>query len=197
MSKVRRGPWAVESDRVIYENPWMTVRYHDVLHDSGRGHEYTIISFKNRATGIVPLFENGDTVLVGQHRFPLDRYSWEIPEGGCSPSEEPYEAALRELKEETGLTASNHSEILQLDLSNSITDERAWCYLGWGLEDGQATPEETESITLKRLAFQEALRMAHEGLITDAISVASLLRISHLARRNALPEQWMNTLLAP
>ncbi len=192
MTNTRRGPWAISDHKLIYENPWMTVRYHDVIHNSGHAHEYTTIAFKNRATGIVPLFENGETVLVGQHRFPLDRYSWEIPEGGCPPQEEPHEAALRELREETGLTASNYKEILQLDLSNSITNERAWCYVSWGLNQGEAMPEETEDIALKKIQFSDALEMVEAGEMTDAISVASLLRISYLARNEQLPEPWMN-----
>ena len=192
MTKARRGPWAISDHKLIYENPWMTVRYHDVIHSSGRAHEYTTVAFKNRATGIVPLFENGDIVLVGQHRFPLDRYSWEIPEGGCPAHEQPHEAALRELREETGLTADHYTEILQLDLSNSITDERAWCYVSWGLEQGEATPEETEDIALKRIDFSSAMKMIGAGEITDAISVACLLRIAYLAQNGQLPEPWMN-----
>ncbi len=195
MTNTRRGPWTVEAHRLIYDNPWMTIQYHDVLHDSGHTHEYTTVSFKNQATGIVPLFENGDTVLVGQHRFPIDRYSWEIPEGGCAPDEEPSVAALRELKEETGLTASSHIEILQMDLSNSITNERAWCFLAWSLEEGEASPEETESISLKRLPFREVLSMVSKGDITDAVSVATLMRVHHLASLNGLPEPWMNEVL--
>ena len=192
MTNARRGPWAISDHKLIFENPWMSVRYHDVIHSSGRAHEYTTVTFKNRATGIVPLFENGETVLVGQHRFPLDRYSWEIPEGGCPPHEEPYQAALRELQEETGLTASNYAEILQLDLSNSITDERAWCYVSWGLDQGEPSPEETEDIALKKIGFSSVMEMVGRGDITDAISVACILRIAYLAQSGQLPEPWMN-----
>ncbi len=192
MDKPRRGPWIIEGHRLVYENPWMTIRYHDVTHDSGVGHEYTTISFKNRATGIVPLFENGDTVLVGQHRFPTDRYSWEIPEGGCPPHETPEQAARRELQEETGLTARNTKEILQVDLSNSITDERAWTFIAWDLSHGEGSPEETESIAMKRLPFSDVISMVDRGDVTDVVSVVCLLRIADLARRGDLPEPWMN-----
>ncbi len=191
----KRGPLTVHGEQPVFGNPWIiAVNYH-VSAPSGREFTYTLVHFRNWATGIVPLHEDGTVTLVGQHRFALDRYSWEIPEGGASEEEGPLAGAQRELAEEAGLAAADWREILQLHLSNSVTDEHAFVYLATGLSPAVATPDDTEDITVKRLPFAEALAMVNSGEITDSITVAALLKVSHMARAGELPGG-LNDLLA-
>jgi 8-oxo-dGTP pyrophosphatase MutT (NUDIX family) len=149
----------------------------------GRDGLYGVVHFKHRAIAILPIDAQGHTWLVGQHRFPLDAYSWELPEGGGALDDDPVRAAQRELKEETGLEAESYRHILTMHLSNSVSDEVSESFLATGLTQGHAEPEGTEELRIKRVPFAEALEMALDGRITDALSVATILRAQLLFLR--------------
>jgi 8-oxo-dGTP pyrophosphatase MutT (NUDIX family) len=181
-----RGPWTVHAERTAYENPWMRVREFDVTRPDGEPGVYGVMSPRNLALAILPVHADGTVSLVGQHRFALDRYSWEIPEGGGRLDGDPLVCARRELKEETGLTADSWLEILQLDLSNSITDERAIGFLATGLHCGEPEPEGTEVLRTRQIPFLDALDEAMSGRIRDALTVAMLLRAYYMAQQGLL-----------
>lgn len=168
--------WKKLDSRTVYENERMVVREDRVINPGGGQHDYGYVHFKGLAVAILPVDENGNTWLVGQSRYTLDAYSWELPMGGAARAEDPLLAAQRELQEETGLTATHWRELMHLHTSNSITDEAGVVYVATGLSQGDAAPEETEDITVRKLPVEEAVRMALDGEITDAISVAGLLR---------------------
>jgi 8-oxo-dGTP pyrophosphatase MutT (NUDIX family) len=179
------NPWTRRTRRVAYENPWITVWHDDVVRPDGRVGIYGVVHYKNRAVGVVALDDADRVLLVGQYRYTLDLYSWEIPEGGAAPGEEPLAAAKRELLEETGCSAARWQELLRAHLSNSVSDEEAIIYLAHGLTDGTAEPEGTERLQVRRVLFSEALAMVQRGEITDAISVMALQQVA--LRRAALP----------
>ncbi|WP_158796603.1 NUDIX hydrolase [Pedobacter sp. L105] len=170
------NPWTIVDSRKIYENNWIGLTEHQVINPSGGKGIYGEVHFRNHAIGILPLDEEMNTWLVGQYRFPLKAYSWEIPEGGGPLGLEPLDSAKRELLEETGLTATDWKELLQMHLSNSVSDELATVYIARGLTMGTAEPEETEELVLRKLPFEEAYQMAMDGRITDSVSVAALLK---------------------
>jgi 8-oxo-dGTP pyrophosphatase MutT (NUDIX family) len=176
MSDIQNGPWTILSKKKIYDNPWIDVDHHEVLQPSGQKGIYGTVHFKNLAIAILPLDDEGNTWLVGQHRFPLRQYSWEIPEGGAPQGELPLEAAKRELREETGLTATSWEKILEMHLSNSVTDERAIAFIARGLTEGPSDPEGTEDISLKKVPFDLVYQDVLQGNITDALTVATVLR---------------------
>ena len=167
--------WKKLSSKKIYDNPWITVVEDQVINPGGGQNLYGVVHFKNKAIAIVPLDEDGNTWLVGQERYTLGRYSWELPMGGAADGEEPIEAARRELKEETGLTASRWSQVLRLHVSNSITDEEGFVFIAEDLEEGEPDFDETEDLQIQKLPLSEAVAMVSRGEITDAISVAALL----------------------
>ncbi|WP_374165888.1 NUDIX domain-containing protein [Arcticibacter sp. MXS-1] len=171
------NPWTITSAQEIYDNPWIQVTQFGVINPSGGSGIYGKIHFKNRALGILPLDKDYNTWLVGQYRFPLNQYSWEIPEGGGPLGTDPLESAKRELMEETGLTASQWTEIQQIHLSNSVSDEFGYIFLAQGLEQGTSQPEETEDLQVKKLPFEEAYKMVLDGKITDSVSIAAILRV--------------------
>jgi 8-oxo-dGTP pyrophosphatase MutT (NUDIX family) len=191
----QRGPWSVLSERVIYDNPWIAVSEYQVLNPKGNPGIYGVVHLKNLALGVVPIDDQGRVVLVGQHRFPLDYYSWEIPEGGGPLDVDPSVSAARELAEETGLVATHMVEILQPVLSNSVTDERAYLYLAWGLAQGVAQPDDTEDLALRRVPFKDALAMALSGEINDAMSVMALMRVALMKATGTLPKGFDSRLL--
>ncbi|HWB92543.1 MAG TPA: NUDIX hydrolase [Puia sp.] len=174
------NPWKILAEKRIYDNPWIGITEYDVLNPSGGRGIYGKVFFKNLAIGVVPLDGEGYTWLVGQYRFPLDRYSWEIPEGGGDPGVPPVESAKRELLEEAGLVAAEWVELMQMHLSNSVTDEHAIIFVARGLEQREAMPEETEQLVIKRAPFEEAYRMVERGEITDSMSVAAILKVKLL-----------------
>ena len=170
------NPWTILSEAEKYDNPWIKITQYDVLNPSGSKGIYGTVHFKNHAIGVVPLDEEMNTYLVGQYRFPLNRYSWEIPEGGCPLNEEKLEAAQRELLEETGLKAKHWLRILDVHLSNSVSDEAGTIYVATGLSQHEAVPEETEQLVIKKLPFDEAFDMVKRGEITDSLSVSAILQ---------------------
>lgn len=172
-----RNPWTILGEKPIYENTWIKVTEFDVLNPSGGKGIYGKVHFRHIAIGILPLDENGNTWLVGQYRFTLNAYSWEIPEGGGVMGVAPVESAQRELKEETGLEAARWDKILTMHLSNSCSDEISEIFLARDLKIGEAQPEETEELIVKKLPFAEAYAMVQRGEITDAMSVAAILKV--------------------
>ncbi len=176
------NPWQTLASEQRYANAWIEVTHHDVVTPGGTPGIYGTVHFKHLAIGILPIDAEGFTWLVGQYRYPLQRYSWEIPEGGGEPGATPLESAKRELKEETGLAAAGWDLLLELDLSNSVTDEHAFIYLARDLTPGASSPEDTEQLSLRRLPFEEAYAMALDGRITDVMSVAALLRYKLMLR---------------
>lgn len=170
--------WKTLSSRVVFDNPWITVFEDRVVNPGGGNNDYGHVHFKNRAVAIVPLDEEGNTWLVGQDRYTLGINTWELPMGGAPLEESPLEAARRELKEETGLTAGKWTELMHLHTSNSITDEAGIVFIAEELTEGESEPEETENIRLRKLKLIEAVEMALRGEITDAISVAALLNVA-------------------
>jgi 8-oxo-dGTP pyrophosphatase MutT (NUDIX family) len=172
-----KNPWTVVSEKTMYDNSWIRVNEFDVINPNGGAGIYGKVHFKNTAIGVLPLDSNLDTYLVGQYRFTLDAYSWEIPEGGGLSSEDPLDAAKRELVEETGLIAKEWNQLLVMHLSNSISDEYAVLFLARDLEQSIPTPDDTEKLTIRKLPFEEAFSMVEQGLITDAISVAVIQKV--------------------
>ncbi len=177
----RRSPWRRNTRTVAYENRWLTVWHDQVFRPDGTPGVYGVVHFANLAVGVVAIDTEDRVVLVGQHRYTLDAWSWEIPEGGVPPDEDPAAGAARELREETGLVAATWRELARVHLSNSVTDEAGILYLATDLAEGAAAPEETEVLEVWRVPFQEALAMTLDGRITDSLSVVALQRVA-LAR---------------
>lgn len=180
------NPWQTLTTRNVYENPWIRVEHRDVLNPSGGPGIYGVIHFKNTAIGIVPLDRDGNTWLVGQYRYTLERYSWEIPEGGGPMGIDPLESAKRELLEETGITAAHWTPLLEMHTSNSVTDEYGVAFVAQELSFGEAQPEETEQLQVQRLPFQQVVNMVMQGEITDSLSMIAILKVHEWLRNGTL-----------
>ena len=167
------NPWRTLGSRRVYENPWISVREDSVIRPDGEPGIYGVVHYKNTAVGVLPV-EDDHVYLVGQYRYPLEQYSWEIPEGGCPEDEEPLRAARRELKEETGLEAESWRRLGETFLSNSVADEYAVWFLATDLVPGDQQPEGTEVIGVRRVPLREAVAMVMDGRITDALSALAL-----------------------
>ena len=177
---MKHKSWQRLSSSVVFENDWMQVREDDVINPGGGRNRYGHVHFKNRAVAIIPLDEDDNTWLVGQERYTLGEYSWELPMGGAPLDEDPFVAAQRELAEETGIRASSWSKLMRLHTSNSITNECGLVFIARELSYGTTAFEETEDLAVRKLPLDDAVQMAVAGEITDAISVAALLRIKLL-----------------
>ncbi len=184
-----RNPWSVRSSEVRYENPWISVRHDEVIDPSGRSGTYGVVSPRNLAVGVLPILDDGSVLLVGQYRYPLDRYSWEMPEGGGAKDVDPLASIARELREETGHEASRWLAVVDMALSNSLTDEWAMCWVAWGLRlraEG-AEPESTEDLAIWHVPYPEAVEMVWSGKIFDSMTVATLAKVEAMRLRGELP----------
>ncbi len=176
------SPWRRRSRRLVYENPWVSVLHDEVDRPDGRPGIYGVIHFQNHAVAIVAIDDRNRVVLVGQWRYTLDAYSWELPEGGVPPAETPLAGAQRELREETGLGAATWRDVGRIAVSNSVTDELGTIFLATGLSQGDPSPDATEDLRLRWVDFDEALAMIDDGRITDLLTIAALERVGRLRR---------------
>lgn len=176
----RANPWQTLRTKTSFENPFFTVSERDVITPAGEPGYYGVIHFKRHAVGAIPIDTDGSTWLVGQYRYPHDRYEWEIPEGGADPGESPLDCARRELFEETGISAARWELLQEMQVSNSVTDEVSTTFLARGLSFSEPRPDGTEQLAIRKLPLADAIDLAIDGTIRDSISVASLLKLRAL-----------------
>lgn len=180
------NPWTTRSVQTRYENPWIRVDHHDVLTPAGTTGIYGVVNFKNLAIGVVPIDAEGYTWLVGQYRYAMGAYSWEIPEGGGPLTDTPLASAQRELHEEVGLQAARWDKILEMDLSNSVSNEKAIIYVARELSMHSAHPEETEQLALRRIPFEQLYQEVCAGKHRDSLTVAAVMRIKLMQLEGSL-----------
>lgn len=182
----QRGPWKTLRIEERYSTPWISVSHHDVIDPSGSPGIYGVVHFRNLAVGIVPLDDELNTWIVGQHRYPIDTYSWEIPEGGGRRDRPALESAQRELREEVGIVAHRWTEVLQMDLSNSASDEVAIIFVAQDLEFHEPEPDHNEELAMRKLPFDELFSMVMRGEVRDSLTVAAVMKVRLLLDRGEL-----------
>lgn len=180
---MKKKDWQTITNTRVYENPWLEIQHHEVVNPSGNDGIYGVVHFKNLAIGIIPLDEKGNTWIVGQHRYPLKTYSWELPEGGGAINEKPIESAKRELKEEVGIKATKWTKLMEIHTSNSVTDEHAFVFVAQDLTFGETEHDETEDITIRKIHFSELVEMVMNDEITDSITIAAVLKLQLMIER--------------
>lgn len=180
------NPWKTLSSEIIYDNPWIEVSHREVINPGGKAAMYGVVHFKNLALGILPLDSDYNTWVVGQYRYPIDLYTWEIPEGGGDISLEPLESAKRELREETGIIAEEWTLIQEMYLSNSATTEKALLYVARDLSFVEPDPDEDEKLQIRKIPFDELYRMVIEGSVNDSLTVTTVLKVKLMIEQGEL-----------
>ena len=180
MAMEERGPWKTVSIEERYATPWIAVSHHEVIDPSGAPGIYGVIHFKNLAVGVIPLDEDLNTWIVGQYRYPIQAYSWEIPEGGGRRDLPPVESAKRELREEVGIMAGTWTEVLRMDLSNSASDEEAVIFVAQDLSFHEPEPDHNEELAMRKVPFRELFDRVMSGDLRDSLTVAAVLKVQRL-----------------
>lgn len=180
MAMEERGPWKTVSIEERYATPWIAVSHHEVIDPSGAPGIYGVIHFKNLAVGIIPLDEDLNTWIVGQYRYPIQAYSWEIPEGGGRRDLPPVESAKRELREEVGIVAGTWTEVLRMDLSNSASDEEAVIFVAQDLNFHAPEPDHNEELAMRKVPFRELFDRVMSGELRDSLTVAAVLKVQRM-----------------
>jgi len=175
---INQNPWKTKAVKSVYDNSWIEVEHHDVITPNGTEGIYGKVKFKNYAIGIIPIDENLNTWIVGQYRYTINEYSWEIPMGGGPLKSDPLSSAKRELKEETGIIAQDWRQILRVHTSNCVTDEVGYIFVARGLKFGKTNFDDTEDLKIKKVPFVDLLSMIHRGEITDLMSVAGIQKLA-------------------
>ena len=181
----KENPWQTLSIKEVYDNPWINITHREVLDFSKKQGIYGKVHFKNIAVGVLPLDKDLNTWIVGQYRYTLDQYSWEMPEGGGEMGVDPILSAQKELLEETGITASKWTKVLDIHTSNSVTDEYGICYIAQDLTYGEAEPESCEDLEIKKIPFEELYQMVMRGEITDSLTIATVMKVKLMLLENS------------
>lgn len=190
----RRPQWQGGAHQTVFQNPWIRLETHEVIAPTGKPGQYGLVRFANRGIGIVPLHADGTVSVVGQSRFAVGAYSWELPEGGVPHDEDPLEGAKRELREEAGLSAATWREILNFDMSNSVTDEVGIGFLATDLSPIEVEPDETEVFDYARIPFKTLLEAVIKGQVRDGLTIVCVLRVYHMAKSGALEPELIRAL---
>jgi ADP-ribose pyrophosphatase len=180
------NPWTTLDTKLVYDNPWLKITQSDVLNPNGNPGIYGVVHFKNLAIGVVPLDEDGNTWLVGQYRYPLNEYSWEIPEGGGKIGVNPLLSAQRELSEETGILANKWTKIQEFNTSNSCTDEHSILYLAQDLIFNQAHPDDDELLAIQKINICDLYQKVINSDIKDSLTVVAIYKVAQLIRSNEI-----------
>jgi len=180
-------PWKLLEIRRSFDCPLFTVRSDLVCHAGGAPRPYNSVRMKTDGVLILSIDSEGCTTLVGQHRYVLGRYSWELPGGGAPRGRAALDVARAELSEETGMTADHWLQLLELPVSPGTYDELTTAFVAWGLTVRESHPEAEEQLELRRVPFRDAVQMALRGEITHVCSVAAVLTFHARLVRGDLP----------
>lgn len=168
------SPWKTISSKKIYENKWMGLKEDKVIMPNGKEGIYAYISSKNGAAAVI-LNEKNEIYLVGQYRYAVDEYSWEIISGAVEKGEDYLTTVKREIEEEAGVTAKKFDLLHgDLQLSNSYTSDRGAIFLARDIEQNESHPESTEKLQIKKVPLDEAIRLICEGKIKDDYTITGI-----------------------
>lgn len=186
MNIPKKNPWKTISSATKYENDWIKVTHNDVITPGNEKGVYGTVHYKNWAIGMIPLDNELNTWIVGQYRYPLNQFTWEIPEGGGELGISALETAKRELSEEVGLRAKKWNLIQRFHLSNSVSDEYGELFIAQELEEFENHPDSDEDLIVKKIAFEEVYKMVLNGEITDSMSIMGILKVKLLIDNNKI-----------
>ena len=189
-----RNPWALIREQPKFDCQYFTARADIVSHAGGRARPYNHFRMKSDGVYVVPIDHDGSTVLVGQHRFVLNRFTWEVPAGGVPRGTPVLDVAKSELSEEAGLTAEHWLQITGAATSPGMTDELSSGFVAWSLRNGEPHPDPEETLVVRRISFSSAVAMALSGEIANLGSIALILGIETRRVRGELPRNLLDLL---
>ena len=187
----RSNPWTVLRKEETFACSYFSVRSDIVQFGTSLPRTYNSVRMKSIGVIIAPIDDAGCTTLVGQYRYVLDRFTWELPAGGCRLDQVPVEVAKLELSEETGYAAAHWLRLFDGTVSPSSIDGRTQCFVAWGLQPGAPHPEPEEELVQRRVPFAEAISMALSGEISHFGTISLLLGIQTKLARGELPKDLM------
>lgn len=172
--------WKTQSSRRIYENPWMKLCEDIAEMPNGKTTIYGVVECAE-CVGVLPFIDDDHVVMVRQYRYVFgEDHRWEMPTGGVKPGESRADAARRELREEVGYDAAELQQVSTYYTSKSIMREIGHLFIGRGLSQVEAIPDETEFLEVAAFPFKDVLQMVLESEIRDSMTVIAVLHAARL-----------------
>ncbi|MEG0091554.1 MAG: NUDIX hydrolase [Oscillospiraceae bacterium] len=166
-------------EKTIYSGKVFTVKERISRLEDGRNAQRELV-FHNGGASVLPLDEKGNVYLVKQFRSPFECEVLEVPAGKLEKGEDPFLAAKRELKEETGFVAEKYISLGEIWPTVGYCNEKIYMYLAQGLTKGENSFDEDEFLSLYKMPFDSAYKMCLDGTIVDGKTLASIMKVKGL-----------------
>ena len=167
------------SEETIFTGKVFTVKTKQVILENGKEQQREVV-LHNGGASVLPVDDEGNVYLIRQFRSPFEQEVLEIPAGKLEKGEDPFEAAKRELSEETGFTAKHYFDLGDMWPTVGFCSEKIYIYIATGLTKGETHFDEDEFVSTVKMPFSQAFRMAMDGTIKDGKTLVALLKAKQL-----------------
>lgn len=172
---IKKGSWVVTNSKIVYKNPWISVIEDEVVRPDGKKGIFGVVKMKS-GISVLPIDDDGNVYLTREYHYAVEKVTIEAVSGGIDNDEDQRSAAIRELMEELGITATELVDLGIIFPLTSLVEITNHLFLAKGLTFSESKPEGTEVITSVKVSLNEAVGWVYDGTICDGTTVALILK---------------------